>query len=250
MAVTDPAAEARIRELRRRLEQDSTSPLFVGLAEEYRAAGHLPDAIRTLEKGLQLYPQYVSAQVALARAYLEADRAEDAAAMFTKALACDRGNLVSARSLADIHLSRGERIEAVKKYKLYRALSGDRGVGEIIERLERDLGPAPEPPGEPRGRVLADLYFAQGHYAEALTLYQEMARSDPSDGGIARLVSEALARLGATGGSGALQGPPSLAPDSSPGAPDENPARRQARIQALKRWLSVIQEHSHRAAPG
>jgi tetratricopeptide (TPR) repeat protein len=242
-----------MRELRRRLEQDSTSPLFVGLAEEYRAAGRLPDAIRTLEKGLQLYPQYVSAQVALARAYLEADRAKDAAAMFTKALACDRGNLVSARSLADIYLSRGERIEAVKKYKLYRALSGDRGVGEIIERIERDLGPAPEPPGgdsPPRGRVLADLYFTQGHYAEALTLYQELARSDPSDGKIALLVSEALARLAAAGRSGAPQGPPSFAPDSSAGAPDGNPARRQARIQALKRWLSVIQEHSERAAPG
>jgi tetratricopeptide (TPR) repeat protein len=235
-AVTDPAAEARIRQLRRRVEQDSTSPLFVGLAEEYRAAGRLPDAIRALEKGLQHYPHYVSAQVALARAYLEADRAEDAVAMFTKALAGDRGNLVSARSLADIYLSRGERIEAVKKYKLYRALSGDRGVSEIIERIERDLGPAPEPPGEPRGRVLADLYFARGHYAEALTLYQELARSDPSDGEIARLVSEALARLGAIGGSKGPQGP--------------NAARRQARIQALKRWLSVIEEHSHRAAPG
>jgi tetratricopeptide (TPR) repeat protein len=244
------AAEARIRELRRRLEQDSRSPLFVGLAEEYRAAGSLPDAIRTLEKGLQLYPRYVSAQVALARAYLEADRAGDAEAMFTKALACDRGNLVSARSLADIYLSRGDRIEAVKKYKLYRALSGDRGVGEIIERIERDLGPAQEPPGEPRGRVLADLYFAQGHYAEALTLYQELARSDPSDGEIARLVSEASARLAATGGFQGPQGPPPLLPASSAGALDGNPVRRQAMIQALKRWLSVIQEHSHRAAPG
>ncbi len=237
--MTDAAAEARIRELRRRVEQDSTSPLFVGLAEEYRAARRLPDAIRTLEKGLQLYPQYVSAQVALARAYLEADRAEDAVAMFTRALASDRGNLVSARSLADIYLLRGNRIEAVKKYKLYRALSGDRGVGEIIERIERDLGPAPEAPGEPRGRVLADLYFAQGHYAEALSLYQEMARSNPSDGEIARLVSEAFTRMGATGEAGAPQGRP---PDSSSTAQEADAARRKARIQALKRWLSVIQD--------
>ncbi len=242
MAATDPGAEIRIRELRRRLEQDSTSPLFVGLAEGYRAAGRLPDAIRTLEKGLQLYPQYVSAQVALARAYLDADRAGEAEAMFTKALACDRGNLVSARSLADIYLSRGELIEAVKKYKLYRALSGDRGVGEIIERIEKDLGPAPESPSEPRGRVLADLYFAQGHYQEALALYQKLARSDPSDGEIALLVSQALARLGATGGSQGPQGPMSLAPDSSSTARDGNAARRKARIQALKRWLSVIQD--------
>ncbi len=234
--------EARIRELRRRVEQDSTSPLFVGLAEAYRVAGRLSDTIRTLEKGLQVHPRYTTALVALARAYREAGRTQDAVAMFTKALAGDRENLVSARSLADIYLSRGERIEAVKKYRLYRALSGDHGVDEIIERIEKELSWAPEPHGEPRGRVLADLYFAQGHYAEALTLYQEMAGADPSNGEIARLVSETLARLGATGESGAAPGPLSPAPESSSTAPDGDTARRQARIQALKRWLSVIQD--------
>lgn len=233
MRVADPGAEARIRQLRRRVEQDATSPLFVGLAEEYRAAGRLPDAIRALEKGLQVHPHYVSAQVALARAYLEADRTEEAMAMFTKALAEDRGNLVSARSLADIYLSRGERVEAVKKYKLYRALSADRSVEEVIERIERELEPAQEPPPEPRGRVLADLYFAQGHYAEALALYREMARLDPSDGEIARLVGEASLRLGPAGEPGESQS--LLSPPSRDGA------RRQARIHALKRWLSVIQ---------
>ena len=239
--MTDPAAEERIRHLKRRVEQDSTSPLFVGLAEEYRAAGRLPDAIRTLEKGLQTHPHYVSAQVALARTYLEAGRTHDAVAMFTKALAQDRGNLVSARSLADIYLSRGERIEAVKKYKLYRALSGDRSVDEVIERIQKDLSPAEVPAAEPHGRVLADLYFAQGHYAEALALYQEMSRSDPSDGEIARIVSEARVRLGAAAGSGAPQGLPSPEPGSSTPLPDGDGARRRARVQALKRWLSVIQ---------
>ena len=222
------------------MERDSTSPLFVGLAEAYRAAGRLPDAIRTLEKGLQVHPQYVSAQVALARSYLEAGRTEDAVAMFTKALARDRGNLVSARSLAEIYFSRGERIEAVKKYKLYRALSGDRSVDEIIERIEMDLRLTSEPPAEPHGRVLADLYFAQGHYAEALGLYQELARSSPSDGEAARLVTEALGRLAAAG-TYTPQGPSSLAPDSSATPQEGNASRRQARIQALKRWLSVIQ---------
>ncbi len=238
--MADPGAEARIRHLRRRVEQDSTSPFFVGLAEEYRAAGRLPDAIRTLDKGLQTYPHYVSAQVALARTYLEAGRTEDAVAMFTKALAEDRGNLVSARSLADIYLSRGERIEAIKKFKLYRAISGDRSVDEVIERIERDLSPAAEPAAEPRGRVLADLYFAQGHYGEALALYLEMARSDSSDGEIARLVSEARLRLGPAGQPGGPQGP-SPAPETSSTSADRNLARRQVRIQALKRWLSVIQ---------
>ena len=168
--------------------------------------------------------------------------------MFTKALAEDRGNLVSARSLADIYLSRGERLEAVKKYKLYRAISGDRSVEEVIERIEKEMSPAPEPPAEPRGRVLADLYFAQGHYAEALALYREMSRLDPSDGEIARLVAAAHLRLSPglspaaqPGEAQVPQAHLSPAPDASSASPDRNGARRQARIQALKRWLSVIQ---------
>ena len=66
--------------------------------------------------------------------------------MFSTALAADPGNLVSARSLAEIYLSRGERVEAIKKYKLYRGLSGDRRVDEVIERLGRELAAGPEVP--------------------------------------------------------------------------------------------------------
>jgi len=227
--VTDSAADLRIRQLRRRVEQDSTSPLFVGLAEEYRAAGNLPAAIRALEKGLQVHPQYVTAQVALARAYLESGRTDDAVAMFARALATDRGNLVSARSLADIYLSRGDRLEALKKYKLYRALSTDRDMDEVIEGIERDLGTEAETPAEPSGRVLADLYFFQGHFGEAFALYRELAASNPGDDELARLRGEAEARLAAEG---------AVSRAAGGGA-----ALRGARVQALKRWLSVIQGH-------
>ena len=223
----DLAAEARIRDLRRRMGQNATSPLFVGLAEEYRAAGHLPEAIRVLEKGLAAHPDYVAARVALGRAYLEADRADDAAGMFARALALDPANMVSARSLAEIHLSRGEKIEAIKRYKLYRALSGDHTVEEIIETLAGELGPPPD--AEPRGRVLADLYFEQGHFAESLALYEELSAADPSDRELARRAAEAADRLAA-------------APAGSPArASVPDPARIGARIQALRLWLSVIQ---------
>ncbi len=228
--MTDAGAEERIRQLRRRVEQDSTSPLFVGLAEEYRAAGRLPEAIRALEKGLHVHPHYVSAQVALARAYLEAGRTDEAVAMFTTALASDRGNPVSARSLADIYLSRGERLEAVKKYKLYRALSGDRSVDEVIEGIEKDLGETPETAAGPSGRVLADLYLSQGHYSEAAALYGQLAGSNPDDGELARLRKEAEARLTAAGGVS-----PSPAPEK------DRAGLRRAKVEALKRWLSVIQ---------
>ena len=227
--MTDPRAEARIRDLRRRMGQSAASPLFVGLAEEYRAAGRLPDAIAALEKGILAHPGYVAARVLLGRAYLEAERAGDAAQMFASALALDPANMVSARALAEIHLSRGEKRESIDKYKLYHALSGDRAVEEIIGKLEDELGPEPPPPGEVGGRVLADLYFEQGHFAEALTAYEGLWRADPGDAGLEQRRSEAGERLSVWG--------------SGPAASQEpEAARTAARILALKRWLSVIQK--------
>jgi tetratricopeptide (TPR) repeat protein len=377
--------EARIRDLKRRLELDPSSRLFVTLAEEYRKTGRLADALSTLQKGLLAHPGYISAQVALGRAYLEAGQITEAIATFSKVLASDPGNLVSAKSLADVYLSRGESLEAIKKYKLYRALSGDRKVDEIIERLQVNLVPPPpvrpdpvavppppvfssgkvtgpvrtsreiqvaepgrnaraetaevsslpfdfedttrtrrrelepfpvlsrdtaaptsfeaaaaaspsspaaafpvaapasddvatralrvadvfasgppastetlpgvsaQPPAppavredhpapaappqtaqtaqnaEPQGRTLADLYFAQGHYAEALRIYDEIVATNGSDPELARMRRDAEARL---------------LPASTTRASTETDSRlthRLARIRALKRWLSVVQ---------
>ena len=361
--------EARIRDLKRRLELDPSSRLFVTLAEEYRKTGRIAEALSTLQKGLLAHPGYISAQVALGRAYLEAGQITESIATFSKVLANDPGNLVSAKSLADIYLSRGESLEAVKKYKLYRALSGDRKVDEIIERLQAELVPPPpsrpdpvavpppptffsgkvdgpvrtsreiqfaeggrnrkpemaevsslpfdfdestntrkrdlEPfpvlsrdtdarvgpapvasdeiatrairpadvlasaalpaastetlpgvsailpsvpaqapvpapvpapavvpaaaPGEPQGRTLGDLYFAQGHYAEALQVYDEIVATQGSDPDLARMRRDAEARLL----------PASRTRRST--ETDSRLTRRLARIRALKRWLSVVQ---------
>jgi tetratricopeptide (TPR) repeat protein len=141
--VAELSGDARIRDLKRRLELDPSSRLFVTLAEEYRKSGLLPEALSVLQKGLLAHPSYLSAHVALGRAYLEAGQITEAIATFTRVLSSDPGNLVSAKSLADIYMSRGEGVEAIKKYKLYRALSGDRTVDDVIERLQVELAPPP-----------------------------------------------------------------------------------------------------------
>ena len=364
--MADPGAEARIRDLKKRLELDPGSRLFVALAEEYRKTGRFAEALSTLQKGLLAHPHYVSAQVALGRAYLESGQITEAIATFSKVLVADPGNLVSAKSLADIYLSRGESVESIKKYKLYRALSGDRNVDDIIQRLEAEIAPppppphlseatvpppptfvekpsgpirhsrsvetsdvreppaedpfditsvtfeagddsapavdegpfgvlsrdmplnlpkhslrptptptpvppapvaaqegeedpaktrairvsdflgtsargtspapAPEPPQqtpaaapEEAGRTLADLYFAQGHYAEALRIYDDLVAANPQDEEIKRMRRDAEARL--------------LPAASTPGSRAHDPSltRRLGRIRALKQWLSVVQ---------
>src|SRR3977135_2046571 len=111
------------------------SRFCVSLAEEYRKLGRFRQALSALQKGLLAHPGYIAAQVALGRVYLEVNQNTDAIATFTKVLVADPGNLVASKSLADIYFSRGDKLEAVKKYKLYRALSGDRKVDEIIATL-------------------------------------------------------------------------------------------------------------------
>jgi len=138
--------ESRVRDLKRRLALEPGSTVFVALAEEYRRSGKLSEALAVLQRGLSHHPRYISAHVAQGRVLLEMGRTEEAISMFSTALAADPGNLVSARSLAEIYLSRGERVEAIKKYKLYRGLSGDRRVDPVIHRLTGELAADPKVP--------------------------------------------------------------------------------------------------------
>lgn len=320
---------------------DPGSRLFVSLAEECRKLGRFKQALSALQKGLLAHPGYIAAQVALGRVYLESGQTTDAIATFTKVLVADPGNLVAAKSLADVYLSRGDSLEALKKYKLYRALAGDRKVDEVIARLETEVAPRPvtpsrvvtkvEPPpppprfqdtdkskrrptrqaapalpsvslsdafditsvtfdpedtlkarveepfpfvssrdtslpspdappagaapapvespekavsaeapasvgleqdyaaAHPTGRALADLYYSQGHYAEALQIYDDLVTRLPFDEELKRMRRDAEARL--------------LPAGLAPGAVVRDPAvdRRRAQIRALKQWLSLVQ---------
>jgi len=138
---------SRLDELKRILQRDPTSRQFLALAEEYRRQGKLRDAIITLERGLTFHTSSVAAHVALGKVYQQLERFEDATRAFHNALRYDRENLVAIRHLAEVYLGRGEKLEAVKKLKLYRGLKpGDREVHELIARLEAELEPpAPEP---------------------------------------------------------------------------------------------------------
>jgi tetratricopeptide (TPR) repeat protein len=150
--------EAHIRDLQNRVDREPGTRFFVPLADALRKVGRLPEAIATLEAGLVVHPGYVAARIALARAYLEAGRIESSMEAFSQALADDPSNLVAAKALGDLHLSRGEPLEALKRYRLYRAISGDRRLDVVIDGLEGEASRAagaasqaapPQPPPRP-----------------------------------------------------------------------------------------------------
>lgn len=82
---------------------------------------------------------------------------------------------------------------------------------------------------ESPSRTLGDLYFAQGHFAEALGIYDELVAANPFDSELKRLRRDAEARL--------------LPAASAPGlaGSDTGLSLRLAKVRALKRWLAVVQ---------
>ena len=74
--MTEPPNDprARIPALEERLAADPRSPMFLPLAEAYRAAGRRPDAERVLRDGLLRHPGHHSARAALGRILLESGK--------------------------------------------------------------------------------------------------------------------------------------------------------------------------------
>ncbi len=147
--MAEPESDERIRDLEQRMAAMPGSRIFVGLAEEYRRAGRYEDALNTLRKGLESHPTYLSAQIALARLYQETWRTDEAIEAFSKVLTMDRENLVAAKALSDLYENAHNPVEAIKKLKLYRAISGDKAIDDRIEKMEALIHPPEHPPEEP-----------------------------------------------------------------------------------------------------
>ena len=88
---------AKLARLEHRVSQDSSSVLFVPLAEAYRVDGHLADAERVLRAGLRHHQEHFSARTALGRVLLELGRPAEALAELEPVHRAVPDNLLAAR---------------------------------------------------------------------------------------------------------------------------------------------------------
>jgi tetratricopeptide (TPR) repeat protein len=145
---------SRIEELEKRLAADPNSRMFVQLAEEYRKAGMLEQAIDCCEKGLKKHPQYPSARVLLGRALLEAGSFDKASAEFETVLKQVPDNILAHKFLGETYEKLGRLDEALKKYKVASALAPeDTELSDRMQQVQMSLAggprPAPSPPPPP-----------------------------------------------------------------------------------------------------
>src|SRR5712671_754228 len=137
--MAQPGINAKIEELQFRIKTDPRSRLFFPLAEELRRNSRLPEAEQVLRTGLLVHATYLSAWVSLGRVLREQNKNAEAVDALNTALQVDPGNVVAARLLADAYLDLGEKIEAIKKYKLVNALMPSEELEEKIANLDREI---------------------------------------------------------------------------------------------------------------
>jgi tetratricopeptide (TPR) repeat protein len=161
--MAQPGINAKIEELQFRIKTDPRSRLFFPLAEELRRNGRLPEAEQVLRTGLGIHSTYLSAWVSLGRVLREQQKNGEAVDALNTALQVDPGNVVAARLLADAYYDLGEKVEAIKKYKLVHALMpGDEELEAKIEQIDRELqAAAPAPFAEEPVEEVPESPFAE-----------------------------------------------------------------------------------------
>ncbi|MFI5280562.1 MAG: tetratricopeptide repeat protein, partial [Gemmatimonadales bacterium] len=133
------AALSEIEKLEARWAENPDGRYFAPLADAYRKAGRVDDAIMVVGEGLTKHPDYLSAHIVLGRCHLE--KKDDAAALatFEKVLGLDTENVIALKSLAEI-AERQARTDDARRW-LQRLLTVDAMNTDAADDLARLGGP-------------------------------------------------------------------------------------------------------------
>lgn len=106
-----------IERLKEKIGRDPNSKLFVPLAEEYKKAGMLDEAIEVLTGGLENQPGYLSARVSLGKIFIDRGMLHEARTEFEKVIAAIPDNLYAHKKLAEIYKELGDKDKATKEFR-------------------------------------------------------------------------------------------------------------------------------------
>lgn len=138
MAKTPQPYHPLIYSYLRKYQEDPGSRVFAPLAEAYRKAGLIDEAIEIAREGLRIHPGFIGGRVALARALFDQQKYE-AVIDELQAVARDvPDNLVAQRLLAESYLMVGRVIEALGAFKMLLYFSPqDAETAKLVQELEK-----------------------------------------------------------------------------------------------------------------
>ncbi|MEP6766235.1 MAG: tetratricopeptide repeat protein [Gemmatimonadaceae bacterium] len=130
----------RIEELRNKYEENPRR-YFAPLANEYRKAGDLAQAIAICREHLPKQPGHMSGFIVFGQTLFEANNLDEARSVFEQALALDPENLIALKHLGDIARTKGETSVARRWYE--RVLDADPRNDDIALQLASLSVPTP-----------------------------------------------------------------------------------------------------------
>ncbi len=266
MAQNHNAAEnaLEIDRLATQLAKDPHSKVFMPLAEEYGKVGMWQEAAAVLEDGLKLYPGFITAMVALGRAYDHMAQTTKAKAILEESVKLSPENLRAHRTLIKIYTSQGLNESALQSCAVIlavnprdeEALSVQSALGGPLKRKKE---PEPAKPAAPVTRHLsaqpatatpAPVEFT-ATAPEASSAPEEIFVSTPAEPKIAstdpfimpvEVMENALRTPDQTGEQVTVPEPDSQAADTVLMPP---PSPHAGVVAQLEAWLLTIESRRH-----
>jgi tetratricopeptide (TPR) repeat protein len=141
------AYTSEIEKLEARYRENPKGRNFAPLADAYRKAALIDNAIELCQAGLQLHPDYVSGHIVHGRCLIDKKDDSGADSVFRRVLDLDPENILALKVLAEIS-ERNGRFAAAGEW-LNRLLLADPMNGEAAEGLSRVRGKAAAQASEP-----------------------------------------------------------------------------------------------------
>jgi len=143
-----------IERLQHKIAKDPDSKLFVPLAEEYKKAGMIDEAIDILVQGLKKQPHYLSARVSLGKILMGRGLLNEAKEEFLTVIAIIPDNLYAHKKLAEIYQELDDRDNTINELKNVLNLNPtDEWAISSLSALEKE--PLPRPEGDQEPEVLS-----------------------------------------------------------------------------------------------
>jgi tetratricopeptide (TPR) repeat protein len=121
----------------RKYQEDPTSRVFAPLAEAYRKAGLIEEAIDIAREGLRIHPQFVGGRVALARALFDQKQFSEVIDELIQVVRDVPDNLVAQKLFAESCLMLGRVAEALGAYKMLLYYTpNDPELWKLVQELE------------------------------------------------------------------------------------------------------------------
>lgn len=121
----------------KKFQEDPKSRVFAPLAEAYRKAGLVDEAIDICQEGLKVHPEFIGGSVALARALFDKQLYDQVIQTLENVIINAPDNLVAQRLYADSNLMVGNVIQALSSYKMLLFLRpDDQETSKLVHELE------------------------------------------------------------------------------------------------------------------